>query len=231
MPVARKVWLPIRGLDAGGLGAPLDHPVGVLLPHGVAGERAGLAGGRPEQRPVRISGDAGGGDVFIEVLFQIVVTRNLVLLAAFFVQAHPAAAPLHEVVTHFHLEHGVDPREGVDHHADEGAIAQSENSRTSGKWTLAPPASILPPAPRSTTPINCRKKAFRFFTARASPLSLPEGDRNEAIFQYRVRNQPMLLPTKLLYFALCKARFQQRREGLRPPIWARYQPRAAARPG
>ena len=51
------------------------------------------------------------------------------LLAAFFVQPDPAAASLHEIVTHFHLEHGVDAGEGVDHHADEGAIAQADERR------------------------------------------------------------------------------------------------------
>ena len=54
-----------------------------------------------------------------------VVTRNLALLGTFFVQPHPAAAPLHEIVTHFHLEHGVHAREGVGHDADERAIAQA----------------------------------------------------------------------------------------------------------
>jgi hypothetical protein len=34
--------------DAGRSGAALDHAVGVLLPHGVVGERAGLAGRRAE---------------------------------------------------------------------------------------------------------------------------------------------------------------------------------------
>jgi hypothetical protein len=46
------------GLDAGGLGAPLYHAVGVLLPHGVAGQCAGLAGRRAEQGAVRVAGDA-----------------------------------------------------------------------------------------------------------------------------------------------------------------------------
>jgi len=36
------------------------------------------------------SRDAGGGDVFIEVLFQTVVTRNFMLLAAFFARPDPA---------------------------------------------------------------------------------------------------------------------------------------------
>jgi hypothetical protein len=40
-------------------------------------------------------------------------------------QAHPAAPSLHEVVFHFHLQHGVHAREGVGHDADERAIAQA----------------------------------------------------------------------------------------------------------
>ena len=38
-------------------------------------------------------------------------------------------ASLHEIVTHSHLEHGVDAGEGVDHHADEGAIARPDKCR------------------------------------------------------------------------------------------------------
>jgi hypothetical protein len=107
--------VPDPHLNVSAARPPLDHAVGVLLPHGLAGERAGLADPRPEQRRVRISRDAaGGGDVFIEVPLQIVVTRNLMILTTFFVQADPSSASLHEIVTHFHLEHGVDAGEGVD---------------------------------------------------------------------------------------------------------------------
>ena len=66
MPVARNVWFPILVLMAVPC-PPLDHAIGVLLPHGLAGERAGLAG--------RFSRDAGSGDVFIELLLQTAVTR------------------------------------------------------------------------------------------------------------------------------------------------------------
>jgi hypothetical protein len=48
---------------------------------------------------------------------------DFVLLAAFLVQAHPAAPALHEIIPHPHLEHGVDAREAVDHDRDEGTIA------------------------------------------------------------------------------------------------------------
>jgi len=40
--------VPDPALDAGVARAPLDHAIGVLLPHGLAGERAGLAGRRLE---------------------------------------------------------------------------------------------------------------------------------------------------------------------------------------
>lgn len=49
-------------LDAGVPGAALNHPIGVLLPHGVFGERAGLASRYAESRSVVVAGDAGGRD-------------------------------------------------------------------------------------------------------------------------------------------------------------------------
>lgn len=61
------------------------------------------------------------------------------LLATLFVQADPSAASLHKIVTHFHLEHGVDPREGVHHHADEGAMAQADKCRFACFQAVLPP--------------------------------------------------------------------------------------------
>ena len=57
MPVARKVWFPILVLMPVPC-PPLDHAIGALRPHVLAGERAGLAGRRLEQRRVRFSRDA-----------------------------------------------------------------------------------------------------------------------------------------------------------------------------
>jgi hypothetical protein len=48
MPAVRKAWFPIRVLMAGDGRAALDHAVGVLLPHRIAGECAGLPGRRAE---------------------------------------------------------------------------------------------------------------------------------------------------------------------------------------
>ena len=120
------------GFDAGAARPPLDHAVGVLLPQGLAGEHARLAHRRLEQRRVRISRDAGGGDVFVEVLLQTVVTGNLMLLAAFLVQAHPAAAALYEVVADLHLQHSAHAGEGIDHRADQRPVAQTDQRRLFG---------------------------------------------------------------------------------------------------
>jgi len=70
--------VPAPGLGAGVVRPPLDHAIGVVLPHGLAGERAGLAGRRLE-----FSGDAGDGDVVIKVLLQTVVTGTSCSLPTF----------------------------------------------------------------------------------------------------------------------------------------------------
>lgn len=89
--------LQVRG-DAGVGRAALDQAVGVLLPHGAAGELAWLSG-----RP----------DVLFKKLLQIVVARTS--CSFFFLQPAPAAASLHEIITQFHLED-----------ADEGAVVQPD---------------------------------------------------------------------------------------------------------
>lgn len=57
------------------------------------------------------------------------VTWDLVLLATFFVRPDPAAASLHKMVTHFHLERSVGACEGIDHDADQRAVAQPDKRR------------------------------------------------------------------------------------------------------
>jgi hypothetical protein len=120
------------GLDAGGGSAALNHPVGVLLPHGVAGESAGLARGRAEQGAVRVAAYAGGGDVLVKIPLQIVMAGNLMLLAAFLVQADPSAASLHEVIANLHLQHGAHARERVNHRGDQRPVAQANQRRFVG---------------------------------------------------------------------------------------------------
>ena len=77
------------GAETGHQHLALDHPVGVLLIHPPG--QAGLAAGRAEQKAVRVVGDAGGGDILVEIFFQRVMAGHLVLLAALFMQPDPAA--------------------------------------------------------------------------------------------------------------------------------------------
>ena len=59
--------------------------------------------------------DASSGKVFVEELLQRVVTWHLVLLAAFFVQAHPTAPSLGEVIPDVHLQHRTDAADRIAH--------------------------------------------------------------------------------------------------------------------
>ena len=54
------------------------------------------------------------------------------LLAAFLVQAHPAAAALYEVVADLHLQHSAHAGKGVDHRADQRPVAQTDERRLLG---------------------------------------------------------------------------------------------------
>ena len=128
MPVARKLWQLIFVCDAGGDGAALDHHVDVGLGQRLAaGELAVPHGG--EEGSGRLAGQAGSGQPFIQELLEVVVAGELVDLAAFFVQPHPAAALLDVVVFDLHCDGGADAGEGVAHERDERAIAEADEQR------------------------------------------------------------------------------------------------------
>ena len=71
--------------DAGCFRPPADDAVGVLLEEGIGGELAGLAAGGAEEVSVDVIGDAGRFDIIVQTLIETMMTRNVVLLAAFFV--------------------------------------------------------------------------------------------------------------------------------------------------
>ena len=60
------------------------------------------------------------------------MTGNVVLLAAFLMQAHPTAAPLDKIVANLHLNDGADPGEAEDHHRDQSAVTQPKQIRLIG---------------------------------------------------------------------------------------------------
>jgi hypothetical protein len=78
-----KAVVADSGRDTSGLGAPLDHAVGLRLREGRLRELFGAAADGAEQRPLGIVADAGLVDVGREVGFEVVVAGHGVGLAAF----------------------------------------------------------------------------------------------------------------------------------------------------
>jgi hypothetical protein len=84
------------GLDSGRERPPADHPPHIGLEQGIAGQLAGPAALRAEESAFPIVGNAGSGDVLLQIPVEIVVRGHLVLLAALFVEPHPAPPALHK---------------------------------------------------------------------------------------------------------------------------------------
>jgi hypothetical protein len=143
MPVARNSVIADTRLDAGRRRAALNHPIDVLLR--VRSSLAGLAAGRAKQRAIRIAADAGGCDIVVEDPFQAVMAGHLVFLAALFVEPYPAAPALGEVVAHLHFDDGVHAGDGVDHDADQRAVAQTPGQRVGrdGVQQRVPPRVVV----------------------------------------------------------------------------------------
>ena len=79
-----------------------------------------------KQRALGIAGDAGAVEIFVQVDLEIVVARQFVMLAAFFVQADPQASVLGEDILDFHRKRRADACERIDHEANQRAISQSD---------------------------------------------------------------------------------------------------------
>jgi hypothetical protein len=73
-------------------------------------------------------------------LFEVVVTGNIVFLAAFLLQANPSAAALHEIISDLDLNDGADAAEAVDYDGYEDALTQAEDI---GLPAAAPIAGFL----------------------------------------------------------------------------------------
>ena len=116
-------------LDAGRRGAPADHGVGVRLGQGGRGQRVRPAADRAEQRPLGIAGEPAAVDVVVQVGLEVVVAGHLVPLAALLVQPHPQPPVLDVDVLDLHRERRADPRERIDHEADQRAVAKADRRR------------------------------------------------------------------------------------------------------
>ena len=109
--------------------APLDHAVGVDPVHRFLGQRIRFPVRAAEEGRPDIAADAGGSNVFIQKLFQLVVRRHFVALAAFFVKAQPPAFTFRIVVLDPHGDDGADAREGIGHDADQCPVPQAHERR------------------------------------------------------------------------------------------------------
>ena len=103
-----------------------DHVPHVTAVHALFGKPASSTGGRTEQRRLLFTGGPGGQQVGVEIFFGNVMRRNLVVLAAFFMQPQPAAFAVLPVILDIHPDHGAHAGEGVNHHTDEGAIPHAD---------------------------------------------------------------------------------------------------------
>jgi hypothetical protein len=94
--------------------APDDHAPRVLAAHAFLTELPAAAAAQSAEQGRRlVRADAGGGDVGVDIGFQQVVGRHLVLLAAFLVQPHPPAFALRVVVLDVYVQRSRDPGECI----------------------------------------------------------------------------------------------------------------------
>ena len=77
--------------EAGVGRAPAHHAVGVDAVHRLVGEHAGFAERRAEEGGLAVLADAGRGEILIEELFELVMRRHFVALAAFLAKAPTSA--------------------------------------------------------------------------------------------------------------------------------------------
>ena len=145
--------------DIGRCRAAADHGVGIGLGKRRRRQRIRAAADRPKQRPLRIAGEAAAVDIGVKVGLKIVVAGHFMALAALLVQANPQPAVLHVNVLDLHRERRADAGEGIDHEADQGAVAQGlpASSCRCCRATRAPP--------KDQARASCR--ASRCATARA----------------------------------------------------------------
>src|SRR5438128_9968840 len=82
--------------EAGSFGPALDHVKHVTAYHCMVGQLVAPFKG-PEQRPLLIVANAGGGDPGVKVFVQAMMAGHLMPFAAFLMKPEPGAATLLEI--------------------------------------------------------------------------------------------------------------------------------------
>ena len=111
--------------DAGGKSPPAHHAPGVRLSHRRIGQQDTLMAAAGAEHPaLLVLGDAGRGNVGMQVLGKAVMARHRVLLAAFLMQADQPTRALGLQILHPHLERRADARKAIGEGGDECPVAQ-----------------------------------------------------------------------------------------------------------
>ena len=185
--------VPDLRLDAGRRGAPSDHGVGVRLGQGGRRQRVRPSPDRPEQRPFGSLGEPAAVDIVVQVGLEVVVAGHLVALAALLVQANPQAPVLDVGVLDLHRERRADPRERIDHEADQRAVAQADRRRhvdrvEQGARLRRIEHGRLAALHAVRGPADGRGRVHRHDLARHKPVE-QMADRGEALFDRRRRSR------------------------------------------
>ncbi len=88
--------------DPGLSSSSANHAPHIGLEQGTAGQLAAAPFAGAKERAFFVLGDAGGGDVLLQIAVQIVVRGHLAFLATVLVQLHPARPPVHEEILYLH---------------------------------------------------------------------------------------------------------------------------------
>jgi hypothetical protein len=118
-------------LDADICGSFADHPIRIHLGQRPTRQFPGVPIDGAKEQALGIFRQAGFVQVLVQVLVELVMTRQLVHLAALLPQTDPGATPLDVHVLDAHLNGGAHAREGENHQRDQGAIAQAESANRS----------------------------------------------------------------------------------------------------
>jgi hypothetical protein len=116
-------------LDARIPGPSAHHVPCIDARHGPLGQLARPADGRGEERTFLVLGDPSRRDILIQILFKLMVAAHFVDLAALLFEAQPPSFLERKIILHLQTHHGGNPREGVDHDADKGSVAQAHRMR------------------------------------------------------------------------------------------------------
>ena len=108
-------------------GPALDHPKSVVGGHAIACESSRAAIQRAKEGILAVTRNASGANVSVEVRLSIVMRRDLVVLAAFFVKAQPPALAVLPVVLHIHIQHRANAGKAEDKNADQSPVAQARD--------------------------------------------------------------------------------------------------------